>query len=290
MSIGIDCRLWNQTGVGRYIRNLVLNLTLIDKQNEYILFIRSDDENDIKNQISPLRQGSEEQANPKWKIVKADIKWHTFNEQIKFASVLNSYKLDLVHFPYFSVPIFYRKKYVVTVHDLIVNKLATGKASTLPYLLYLSKRLAYKLVLRNAFNKSERIIVPSLSVKKDLVSTYKKLDPNKIIVTYEGGFETVIKNNTKLLIKEKYFLRVGNFYPHKNVQTLLTAFKIFIEKSLDKNTKLVLIGKKDFFFKEMEKSVNKLEISENIIFLENKTDNGLIMLFQILNFLTVSLH
>jgi len=41
MRIGIDCRLWNQTGVGRYIRNLVKNLQEIDFKNEYVLFFSS---------------------------------------------------------------------------------------------------------------------------------------------------------------------------------------------------------------------------------------------------------
>jgi len=282
MLIGIDCRLWNQTGVGRYIRNLVLNLTLIDKKNDYVLFASSEDYDNLKSQISPARNVSASVAggSSKWRLIKTDIRWHTVSEQIKFASVLNSYNFDLVHFPYFSVPVFYRKNYVVTVHDLITNKFATGKASTLPYPVYLSKRIAYKLVLRNALKKSKKIIVPSGSVKNDLLSTYKKLDPNKIVVTYEGGFENIIKNNRKSLIKEKYFLRVGNFYPHKNVQTLLTAFKIFIEKSLDKNTKLVLVGKKDIFYKRIEDEIKNLDISQNVIILEQLRDEDLVCLYK----------
>jgi hypothetical protein len=38
MKIGIDCRLWSEAGVGRYIRNLVRNLSEIDHQNDYYLF------------------------------------------------------------------------------------------------------------------------------------------------------------------------------------------------------------------------------------------------------------
>lgn len=32
MRIGIDCRLWNETGIGRYTRNLVKNLEALDKK------------------------------------------------------------------------------------------------------------------------------------------------------------------------------------------------------------------------------------------------------------------
>ena len=84
MKIGIDCRLWNETGVGRYIRNLVLNLQKIDKKNDYVLFVlnKDSDLNIIKN--------------PKIKIVKTDIGWHTLSEQIKFPSILNKVNLDLM--------------------------------------------------------------------------------------------------------------------------------------------------------------------------------------------------
>ena len=51
MRIGIDVRLWNETGVGRYIRNLVTNLSAIDKKNEYILFIRLQDAKNWKLEI-----------------------------------------------------------------------------------------------------------------------------------------------------------------------------------------------------------------------------------------------
>ena len=52
MKIGIDARLWSQTGVGRYIRNLVINLQKIDKKNEYVLFVRPQDYESVKSTIS----------------------------------------------------------------------------------------------------------------------------------------------------------------------------------------------------------------------------------------------
>ena len=51
MKIGIDVRLWNETGVGRYTRNLVTNLVRLDKKNEYVLFAKSTDESAIKSII-----------------------------------------------------------------------------------------------------------------------------------------------------------------------------------------------------------------------------------------------
>ena len=40
MRIGIDARLINETGVGRYIRNLVREIGHQDKINEYTIFLK----------------------------------------------------------------------------------------------------------------------------------------------------------------------------------------------------------------------------------------------------------
>jgi len=51
MKIGIDCRIYGpkHTGIGRYVQNLVENLLIQDKENEYVLFINKDSENDFEN-------------------------------------------------------------------------------------------------------------------------------------------------------------------------------------------------------------------------------------------------
>ncbi len=272
MKIGIDCRLWNETGVGRYIRNLVFNLVRIDKTNEYILFAQSDDQSEIKSVIH----------NSNFTIRVADIKWHTISEQLRLPKILNGENLDLMHFPYFSVPYFYKKPYIVTVHDLIVNKFQTGKASTLPYPLYFLKRQGYSLVFSNAIKKAKKIIVPSSTVHDDLLSEYGTLPENKIVVTHEGGFDSKIKDQRSKIkdIEGEYFVRVGNYYPHKNVEHLLMAFKIFINDYETRNVKLILVGKKDFFFKRIEKIVVALDLRENVIFLDNITDAELFLLYK----------
>src|SRR3989344_4296296 len=106
MTIGIDCRLIRQTGVGRYINNLIENLLEIDKKNNYVVFVRKEDFDQVKFKIKNL----------KLKIIPIDISWHSFREQTQFPKILESQKLDLVHFPYFSVPILYKGPYVITIH------------------------------------------------------------------------------------------------------------------------------------------------------------------------------
>lgn len=264
MKIGIDCRLWKQTGVGRYTKNIVLNLQKIDASNKYFLFVRSEDYDSIAKHIT----------NPNWKIVKTDIKWHSLSEQLKFPHVLRKEKLDLMHFPYFSVPILYNKPYVVTIHDLIINHFSTGKASTLIYPLYLIKREAYKFVIRKAAKNAKKIITPSNATKQEVMEQLE-IAENKIDVAYEASevkFSDVkLKTETPEIFAKDYFLYIGNAYPHKNLDRLLKAFK----KIENPNLKLILVGQKDYFYKQYEVANE----SNNVVFYGKATDSELASLY-----------
>lgn len=266
MRIGIDARLWNETGVGRYIRNLVEQLLIIDKKNEYVLFVKKG----IKNQELGI-------TGKNWKIIEIDIHWHSLAEQIKFPQLLYKENLDLVHFPYFSLPIFYKKPFVVTIHDLIITHFPTGKASTLPYPLYQLKRFGYDRVLHHAITNSKKIIVPLKAVKEDLVQTLQ-VQKKKVVVTYEGVEKMA---NGKLQIangdKMDYFLYVGNAYPHKNLEFLLDAFVQF-KKETKKDVHLILVGKDDFFYQRLREKVKKEKI-DSVIFKHNVSDEELFSLY-----------
>src|SRR3990172_10967707 len=166
MKIGIDTRLWGETGVGRYIRNLVSELSKIDFKNSYVLFALNKNEKKIKSAI----------RNSQFVIRLTDIKWHTLEEQLRFPAILNKENLDLVHFPYFSVPIFYDKPLVVTIHDLILHHFPTGEASTLPSPFYWLKLIGYKFVISNAAKKAKKIITVSNATKKEIID-HLKVDP-----------------------------------------------------------------------------------------------------------------
>jgi glycosyltransferase involved in cell wall biosynthesis len=265
MKIGIDARLWAQTGVGRYIKNLVINLQKIDSKNEYVIFARSEDLEKVKEYVT----GS------KWKIVKADIKWHSLKEQFELPGILNKEHLDLVHFPYFSVPVFFNSPFVVTIHDLIMHHFPTGKASTLPAPFYKAKRIGYDKVINHAVRSSKKIIVPLNTVKEDLINSLK-IPADKIVVTYEGVDDAISNQASGIKHHDygKYFLYVGNAYPHKNLDKLIEAFNIF--KNGNKNVKLLFVGKDDFFYKRLEKDTK----DASIVFLHDVSDKELSVLYK----------
>jgi len=174
MKIVIDARLYGleNAGLGRYVINLISQLQKLDNNNEYIALLR-------KKYFNRLNFPSN------WKKVLADINHYSFKEQLKLPKIIRSLEPDLVHFPHFNVPVFYRGRYLVTIHDLLMHKQRGLEATTLTPSRYYIKRLGYKYVFANAVKNAVKIIVPSQAVK-DEVSYYYKLNPDKVIVTYEG--------------------------------------------------------------------------------------------------------
>ena len=275
MKIGIDCRLWSETGVGRYIRNLVLNLQRIDSKNTYILFVLSKDRDEILKQVEDTRRNIQDDT---FKIIEVDIRWHSIKEQLRFASILSYENLDLMHFPYISVPLNYQKPFVVTIHDLIPYYYPTSKASTLPAPIYFLKLLAYKYILKQAVNNAKKIISVSNTTKDEIVRQFR-VESEKIVVTYEG-VDSQISNikNQKPKINGKYFLYVGNAFPHKNLDSLLEAFKIFSKEW--EEAQLIFVGKEDCFYKRLKEKVRKLKLNEKIVFMENIDDGKLSALYK----------
>lgn len=266
MRIGIDARLWNETGVGRYIRNLVTNLATIDQHNEYILFLKRKEYETIVTPGNNFRK------------YLVDIHWHSLEEQTSFLKVLYSQNLDLVHFPYFSFPLLYTRPFVITIHDLILFHYPTGKASKLPTPIYNMKLVAYKRLMHHAAVHAKKIIAVSNATKQEIV-TMLHADPRKIAVTYEGFIEKsqVSKLKSQIPIKNPYFLYVGNAYPHKNVEKLLKAFAEFNHEI--KQVDLVLVGKQDYFYAEIKRKLLTFGIESSVHILEKISDNELINLY-----------
>jgi glycosyltransferase involved in cell wall biosynthesis len=174
MRIVIDARLYGleNAGLGRYTINLINELQKVDNKNKYIVLLR-------KKYFNRLNLA------PNWKKVLVDIKHYSLMEQIKLSGIIKKLKPDLVHFLHFNVPVFYKGRFVATIHDLLMHKQRGLEATTLTPSKYFLKRLGYKFVFSNAVKKATRIIVPSQAVK-DEICYYYKLNPEKVVVTYEG--------------------------------------------------------------------------------------------------------
>ena len=80
--IGIDARLYEETGVGRYIQNLITHLSYIDTRNHYVLLLRR---KTFEGVSLPGKNFSK---------VIADVRWHTPQEQLLLPYLLNKINVD----------------------------------------------------------------------------------------------------------------------------------------------------------------------------------------------------
>lgn len=252
--LGIDARLINQTGVGSYTRNLLLHvLPLIPADIDIFVFMRSQDMHILTTKLKNVH------------IIKADYTWHSLQEQTTFLRLLHSYKLDLMHFTYFSFPMLYMRPFVITIHDITPLLFATGKASTRNILLYKGKFIAYKLLMKAAVYKPKAILTPTESVKNDILKMFPKVQSSRIHVTYEGIPECHIlgaaPKKSAHIYPTSYYLYVGNFYPHKNIPALLHAFK-----EVRTDAHLILAGPEDHFSHRMKSLTSKLALTDKVHF------------------------
>jgi len=277
MRIGIDARFLGPAGkgLGRYSFKLVTELEKLDDEHEYFIFVRAHN----YDAYVP--------ANPRFHKVLADVPWYTVNEQVRFARILYEYKLDLVHFLHFNVPILYRRPYIVTVHDLILLEYPTRKASPFGTLLYWGKHFAYRLVIQNAVVTAKQVITIS-NFTKQVIERRLKTPAQKIRRIYVGVDDHPFPPTNAEDVAEHvpeigsapYLLYVGNAYPHKNVEGLVRVFSRLLKDARYQSWKLVLVGKEDYFFQRIRQLVKELGISENVVFTGFVSDTILGELYQ----------
>lgn len=267
--IGIDARFYGPLGkgLGRYIQEVVDNVVKIDQENEYVVFLAKENFDEFIADGQRVRK------------VLAPVRWYTLAEQFVMPFLILREKIDLMHFPHFNVPIFCPSSFVVTVHDLILTRFPTIRSSTLSPLAYQAKNLAYKIVIWLAVKRSKRVIAVSEFTKKDLVEKFK-IDPKKVEVTLEGvanlsrgrdslfvqklddrktllSYNIILGNvQNQAIAADDFILYVGNAYPHKNLESLLSVFVGLHQKY--PRLRLVLVGREDYFYKRLKDSAEKL--------------------------------
>ncbi len=255
--IGIDARFCtdHSTGVGRHVEELIKNLAKLDKDTQYVCFMKPEI---AKNFKIPGKN---------FKIEPTYSPHYSVSEQFSFLRQINYHNFDLMVFPQFNLPIFYRGKYVVTIHDLTLH-LFPGKKKT-----DIFSRLAYKFIINRAVTKAKHIFAVSQNTKKDLIRILK-VDQKKISVTYNGvsrifkpikAEDVKQKFRKKYKISTKYFLYTGVLRTHKNVLGLINTYAKFQEKHGDKQIDLVLTGPKDqIYWNEIKNLIKKLNLEQNI--------------------------
>jgi glycosyltransferase involved in cell wall biosynthesis len=227
-TITIDARLINNSGIGRYIKNLVPLVINYFENSTFNILIDS-------------RHGTS-YDNPSFnqarvKLINCTSNLYTLYEQIETYKAIPK-ETDLFWSPHYVTPAFYSKKMLVTIHDACHLALPEAFSG-------ISKRIYAKLMYKIATSKASKIITDSTFSKDELIH-FTNVDPKIIEVIYLG----VETNNDAMILKKKetsdspYIVFLGNVKPNKNLVRLLKAFDSL------KTTiphRLLIIGKKDGF-------------------------------------------
>lgn len=257
MKIAIDARFYRKStgGIGRYTRALLRELVKIDHKNQYHIYLTKED----------MREFNISSKNFFPKIV--DITHYTFSEQTKLLKELNHGKFDLVHFSNFNHPLFYRGKFIITIHDLTLMLYPPTKKKH-----SLIKKVGLSLTMKNAVKKAQKIIAVSEATKNDIVKILGA-DPKKIEVIYEGVDQNynnkLMANGQKLIadryqIQKPYLLFVSQWRPHKGILQLIKAFEI-LKKHYKLKHKLVIVGKANADFPEIPYAIRHTPYADDII-------------------------
>ncbi len=275
MRIGIDARFYGASGkgLGRYVSELIGRLEAIDRDNDYVVFLRRANFDEYRP------------ANPRFTKVLAEIPWYGWKEQLLYPSLLARHRLDLMHFCHFNVPVLYRRPFVVTVHDLILLSHPTARATTLGPLLYRVKYFFYRLVIGSALRRCRAVITVSECTKKEIERNFPFAKNKKIFVTYEacgsafrpGAGLPAAADGPAAGIPRPFALYVGSAYPHKNLDRLVAAFAGFRRSRPD--FRLVLVGGSDYFYERLKRETAERKLEENVVFAGAVDDAGLAALY-----------
>lgn len=276
-TIGIDARLAGEkhAGIGRYSENLIKRLIKLglDQQKKlpikFVLFFFD------AEQAKEVLGGFYEASNIE--VVITHIKHYGFAEQLCLPKIYRQAKLDLLYVPHWNVPVFYRGKLAITIHDLLWHEQKGTQATTLKTWQYYFKYLAYRYISKKIAQKAQVIFVPAETIKKT-VSSYYPFTKNKIIVSKEGlanTYEFVLKTtlSTNRRIK-KQLIYTGSLYPHKNLKVVI--------KSLSKipKYKLLIASSRNIFQDQIQALVSRYKVKKQVIFLGFVSDKKLLSIYQ----------
>lgn len=266
MKIAIDARFYGSghTGLGRYTTNVMKYLPQYLQGDSLKVLLR-----DSEYANFPALANVEK--------ISAEIPHYSLMEQLKLPSLLTRLNPDLLYTFHFNVPIFSQLQKVVTVHDLIKSHFTGVDTTTKSPWLYALKRYGYNLVIKHTLTKAKAIIVPSNTVKNDILALFPEVKPELIHVIPEAPDEVFKERLTKAHLSTinpikdlDYLLFVGNVYPHKNLDVLLRAMKEFPHKQL------VIVAKQSPFLSRLLAPYPQA----NLRLISNISDRELVALYR----------
>lgn len=267
MLIGIDGNEANEVradvegrvGVNQYTFEILWGLFKLlkkyPKKHQVIVFLKNSPKNDLPKENSFW----------KYKVIPGGKVW--IITKLMPYLLKTSEKPDVLFAPSHYLPPLTAIPKVCTIHDLgYLEFSGQFKKYDFWQLKYWSAISIYI---------SKYIIAVSKSTKKDIVRHYP-FASKKIKITHHGYDETrfndritssdVRRVKKQYTIVDDYVLYLSTLKPSKNLEGLIKAFAFLVKNRKIKNIKLVIAGKKGWFYQPIFNLVSRLKINDHVIF------------------------
>lgn len=245
MRVGIDCRVildpaaGGGAGVSHYVHHLVENLIAEEGDDEFVLFFDNHDAASARHALG--------RAQPN--VMIRMLPFQAFKKYLPFvrahmvvASAFARERLDVLHGPANVLPLFYRGRSVVTIHDLA----AYDHPEWFPPALPGSRTFSTRVVVPSSVARARRVIAVSEQTRRDIMRIFGQ-NKAEIDVVYEGVDPVVsLPGAAEVLARHglrpgKYVLFLGTVEPRKNVDVLARAF-VRASARLPQDVTLVIAG------------------------------------------------
>ncbi|MBN1397044.1 MAG: glycosyltransferase family 4 protein [Bacteroidetes bacterium] len=234
------------TGIGIYVRHLVKQLSSLQTQQE-IIFLGFH-----SSKVNLNITGSH-----KIKLLRS-AGYRTFWSQIRLPLHFMAHRYGLFHYLEHKLPPVTFCKTVITIYDLGFIKY--------PETAHALHRKRFLFFTKDAVQRANRIIAISHSTKKDICEFFGT-SSEKIEVVHLGVDHTLYNPKASpLKRKNPYLLSVGTLQPRKNYVMLFRAFRKLCEKT-NGICELLIVGKRGWFWEDIEKEAANGSFSERIHFL-----------------------
>lgn len=272
MRIGYDAKrlFCNQRGLGNYSRDLIRILSSFYPNNQYNLYTP-----EIKLQVNINSLNTRIiQPNAVYKALPTSV-WRTYG----ITKQTHKNKDEIFHGLNQELPVGIEKtgiKTAITFHDAIFIRY--------PELYDKAYRKIFTLKNQRSCRIADKIIAVSEQSAQDAIRFFNA-DPQKVEVIYQGCnniFRQKLTLEEKKIISEKYqlpsqyLLYVGAIEPRKNISAIIQALG---HHTID--LPLVVVGRKTKHSAELIQLSEKLNVKNQIIFLEQVETSELPAIYQL---------
>ncbi len=258
----VDAR-WLKSGIGRYTLTLLSNLRNHLREAD-LWCITDESHGELIGSFCD-------------RVIRSSVDIYTCAEQLELPRLARG--ASVFHAPHYNIPLFWRGRLVVTIHD--VNHILDA------YYRYNWKSWLYaRPMLLAAARKAVHIFTVS-EYSKAMIVEYLHVAPEKVSVTYcavnpifhpLSDQEICHRLRGHLDWRRPYMLFVGDFRPNKNLPTVLRALSMLRQK-YSGCPQLVLAGGDQGGWNSLLLLLKELGIEEEVRWLPAVTDEVLVALY-----------